>query len=50
MLASLTVIAQPGRDMGYRAAELVLRSGGRRARSVMLPTELIVRGSCGPRR
>ncbi|MGW3352722.1 LacI family DNA-binding transcriptional regulator [Nonomuraea rubra] len=46
----LTVIAQPGRDMGYRAAELVLRSGGRRPRSVVLPTELIVRGSCGPHR
>ncbi|NBE97189.1 LacI family transcriptional regulator [Nonomuraea sp. KC401] len=46
----LTVIAQPGRDMGYRAAELVLRAGTRRARSVVLPTELIVRGSCGPRR
>ncbi|WP_043631181.1 LacI family DNA-binding transcriptional regulator [Nonomuraea candida] len=46
----LTVIAQPGRDMGYRAAELVLRSGGRRQRSVVLPTELIIRGSCGPHR
>ncbi|MEV0383809.1 LacI family DNA-binding transcriptional regulator [Nonomuraea sp. NPDC050643] len=46
----LTVIAQPGRDMGYRAAELILRSGGRRPRSVVLPTELIIRGSCGPRR
>ncbi|MBF8190417.1 LacI family DNA-binding transcriptional regulator [Nonomuraea sp. K274] len=46
----LTVIAQPGRDMGYRAAELVLRAGTRRPRSVVLPTELIVRGSCGPRR
>ncbi|MGW4798265.1 LacI family DNA-binding transcriptional regulator [Nonomuraea sp. NPDC004297] len=46
----LTVIAQPGRDMGYRAAELVLRSGPRRPRSVVLPTELIIRGSCGPRR
>ncbi|MEV4468394.1 LacI family DNA-binding transcriptional regulator [Nonomuraea salmonea] len=45
----LTVVAQPGRDMGYRAAELVLRSGGRRPRSVVLPTQLIVRGSCGPR-
>jgi LacI family transcriptional regulator len=45
----LTVIAQPGRDIGYRAAELVLRSGGRRPRGVVLPTELIVRGSCGPR-
>lgn len=46
----LTVIAQPGRDIGYRAAELVLRAGGRRPRTVVLPTELIVRGSCGPRR
>ncbi|GAA3539749.1 LacI family DNA-binding transcriptional regulator [Nonomuraea rosea] len=46
----LTVIAQPGRDMGYRAAELVLRSGGRKPRSVVLPTELIIRGSCGPHR
>ncbi|MFC5829263.1 LacI family DNA-binding transcriptional regulator [Nonomuraea insulae] len=46
----LTVIAQPGRDMGYRAAELVLRSGGRRPRGVVLPTELIIRGSCGPHR
>ncbi|MER6951671.1 LacI family DNA-binding transcriptional regulator [Nonomuraea sp. NPDC000554] len=45
----LTVIAQPGRDIGYRAAELVLRAGSRRPRSVVLPTELIVRGSCGPR-
>jgi LacI family transcriptional regulator len=45
----LTVIAQPGRDIGYRAAELVLRGAGRRARGATLPTELIVRGSCGPR-
>ncbi|MEU6998613.1 LacI family DNA-binding transcriptional regulator [Nonomuraea sp. NPDC046570] len=46
----LTVIAQPGQDIGYRAAELVLRAESRRPRSVLLPTELIVRGSCGPRR
>ncbi|MFG1706778.1 LacI family DNA-binding transcriptional regulator [Nonomuraea sp. M3C6] len=46
----LTVIAQPGRDMGYRAAELVLRAGTRKPRSVILPTELIIRGSCGPHR
>lgn len=45
----LTVIAQPAQDMGYRAAELVLRAGDRRPRGVLLPTELIVRGSCGPR-
>ncbi|HEX4813476.1 MAG TPA: LacI family DNA-binding transcriptional regulator [Nonomuraea sp.] len=46
----LTVIAQPGRDMGYRAAELVLRSSTRRLRNVVLPTELVIRGSCGPHR
>ncbi|MFI6322433.1 LacI family DNA-binding transcriptional regulator [Nonomuraea sp. NPDC050556] len=46
----LTVIAQPGHDIGYRAAELVLRAGTRKPRSVVLPTELIVRGSCGPHR
>jgi LacI family transcriptional regulator len=46
----LTVIAPPAQDIGYRAAELVLRSAGRRARGVRLPTELIIRGSCGPRR
>ncbi|MFC4531707.1 LacI family DNA-binding transcriptional regulator [Sphaerisporangium dianthi] len=45
----LTVISQPAQDMGYRAAELVLREG-RRSRTVTLPTELIVRASCGPRR
>jgi DNA-binding LacI/PurR family transcriptional regulator len=46
----LTVVARPADDMGYRAAELVLREGGRRPRDVRLPTELVVRGSCGPRR
>ncbi|GLW96954.1 LacI family DNA-binding transcriptional regulator [Microtetraspora sp. NBRC 16547] len=45
----LTVIAQPAQDIGYRAAELVLRQG-RRPRTVTLPSELIVRASCGPRR
>ncbi|MDF5752364.1 LacI family DNA-binding transcriptional regulator [Spongiactinospora sp. TRM90649] len=46
----LTVIAPPARDIGYRATELVLRTPGRRTRPVRLPTELIIRGSCGPRR
>ncbi|MCT9929379.1 LacI family transcriptional regulator [Planotetraspora sp. A-T 1434] len=45
----LTVIAQPAQDVGYRAAELVLRQG-RRPRTVTLPTELVVRASCAPRR
>ncbi|WP_182884874.1 LacI family DNA-binding transcriptional regulator [Microbispora sp. H10885] len=45
----LTVIAQPAQDIGYRAAELVLRQGGRRPPAVTLPTRLVVRASCGPR-
>ncbi|WP_067142351.1 LacI family DNA-binding transcriptional regulator [Microtetraspora malaysiensis] len=45
----LTVIAQPAQDIGYRSAELVLRQG-RRPREVVLPSELVVRASCGPRR
>jgi LacI family transcriptional regulator len=45
----LTVIAQPAQDLGYRAAELSLRQG-RRPRTIQLPTELIIRGSCAPRR
>lgn len=46
----LTVVARPARDMGYRAAELLLRDPARRERGrpVVLATELIVRGSCGP--
>ncbi|MBO4270828.1 LacI family DNA-binding transcriptional regulator [Microbispora triticiradicis] len=44
----LTVIAQPAQDIGYRAAELVLRQG-RRPPAVTLPTRLVVRASCGPR-
>lgn len=44
----LTVVARPAQDLGYRAAELALRRG-RRPRRVSLPTELVVRASCGPR-
>jgi LacI family transcriptional regulator len=46
----LTAVARPARDMGYRAAELLLRDPARRERSrtVTLATELVVRGSCGP--
>ncbi len=56
----LTAVARPARDIGYRAAELVLRdparrgtranarSGGAPGRPVVLATELVVRGSCGP--
>lgn len=45
----LTVITQPAQDIGYRAAELVMRQG-RRPSTVVLPTELVVRASCAPRR
>ncbi|QXJ19861.1 LacI family DNA-binding transcriptional regulator [Actinomadura graeca] len=48
----LTAVARPARDIGYRACELLLRDRARRgpARPVLLPTELVVRGSCGPLR
>ncbi|MFI0409021.1 LacI family DNA-binding transcriptional regulator [Actinomadura sp. 3N508] len=48
----LTAVARPGHDIGYRACELVLREPARRGRGgpVLLPTELVVRGSCGPPR
>ncbi|TMR01944.1 LacI family transcriptional regulator [Actinomadura soli] len=48
----LTAVARPARDIGYRACELVLREPARRGRGgpVLLPTELVVRGSCGPPR
>lgn len=46
----LTVVARPARDMGYRACEVLLRDPARRERGrpVVLPTELVIRGSCGP--
>jgi LacI family transcriptional regulator len=52
----LTAVARPAEDMGYRACEMLLRDPNRPGersrrdggRAVMLPTELIVRGSCGP--
>ncbi|MFI0480038.1 LacI family DNA-binding transcriptional regulator [Actinomadura sp. 9N215] len=48
----LTAVARPAHDIGYRACELVLREPARRGRGgpVLLPTELVVRGSCGPLR
>ncbi|RFU36986.1 LacI family transcriptional regulator [Actinomadura logoneensis] len=46
----LTAVSRPARDLGYRACELAARGGVRRGPSgpVLLPTELVVRGSCGP--
>ncbi|GLZ11803.1 LacI family transcriptional regulator [Actinomadura sp. NBRC 104425] len=47
----LTVVARPARDIGYRACEMLLRDRPlRAARPVLLPTELVIRGSCGPPR
>lgn len=45
----LTAVARPGRDIGHRACELLLRDQARRGRGgpLLLPTELVVRGSCG---
>ncbi|WP_225993176.1 LacI family DNA-binding transcriptional regulator [Actinomadura rudentiformis] len=47
----LTAVARPGHDAGYRACELLLRDRTRaRGGPVLLPTELVIRGSCGPPR
>jgi DNA-binding LacI/PurR family transcriptional regulator len=46
----LTVVAQPNRDIGMHAVQLILRiieRGGRVQRSLILPTQFIHRGSCG---
>jgi LacI family transcriptional regulator len=46
----LTAIAQPTREIGQQAAQLLLQridDPGLRARTVMLDTELIIRASCG---
>jgi LacI family transcriptional regulator len=47
----LTVVSQPAAELGQEAGRrLLARLGGatRRPQRVRLPTELIVRGSCGP--
>ena len=48
-LADLTTLRQPLREKGEQAARLLaeLREGGP-PRRVMLPVELVVRGSTGP--
>jgi LacI family transcriptional regulator len=48
---NLTTVHQPAREMGRLAAEMVLNaiaSRGHAAARVVMPTELIVRGSTGP--
>jgi len=47
----LTTVRQPAREMGRQAAEMLLSAiaaGEHASRSVVMPTELVVRGSTGP--
>jgi DNA-binding LacI/PurR family transcriptional regulator len=49
----LTTVRQPAREMGRQAAEMLLSAiaaGEHASRSVVMPTELVVRGSTGPAR
>lgn len=47
----LTVVRQPTRELGYRAAtslfERITGKGSREPRRIILPTEFVIRGSCG---
>ncbi len=48
---NLTTVRQPAREMGRLAAEMVLSAIAERrhaAERIVMPTELIVRGSTGP--
>jgi DNA-binding LacI/PurR family transcriptional regulator len=47
----LTTVHQPAEEMGQLAAEMLLSAisaGGHAARRVIVPTQLVVRGSTGP--
>jgi DNA-binding LacI/PurR family transcriptional regulator len=47
----LTTVRQPAREMGRQAAEMLLSAiaaGEHASRSVVMPTQLVVRGSTGP--
>lgn len=44
----LTTVRQPHQEKGRRAATLLLRGGGTRSEPVVLPADLVVRGSTGP--
>ena len=49
----LTTVRQPAEEMGLVAAEMVLAAiaaGGHAGRSVVMPAELVARGSTGPAR
>ena len=46
---ALTVVAQPTYEMGCEAARLLTTAGGRPSQHLVLPTELVVRGSSGRR-
>ncbi len=46
--AGLTTVCQPVRDKGLAAGRLLLDRSSPSPRTVMLPTELVVRATCGP--
>ncbi|MGH4014016.1 MAG: LacI family DNA-binding transcriptional regulator [Pseudonocardiaceae bacterium] len=46
--AGLTTVSQPVLDKGRAAGRLLLDRSGSGPRTVMLPTELVVRATCGP--
>jgi LacI family transcriptional regulator/LacI family repressor for deo operon, udp, cdd, tsx, nupC, and nupG len=50
LVPALTVVRQPGHELGSRAMELLrqrIREPERSITTVMLQPELVVRGSCG---
>ena len=46
--AGLTTVSQPVLEKGRAAGQLLLDRSSPEARTVMLPTELVVRATCGP--
>ncbi|MGQ0773684.1 MAG: substrate-binding domain-containing protein, partial [Pseudonocardiales bacterium] len=46
--AGLTTVSQPVLEKGRAAGQLLLDRSSPDARTIMLPTELVVRATCGP--